>query len=154
MPAAETPGAVSLRNWTNPAPKEPASQESPNGSERLLRMFLEHQQELDLDSTQIAELSRLYWSRPLPAVAETIAAIEQRLSPEQFRKSFGYIAAGQANGSATFTPPNVDALVKAAVDERLKDKDVVTVDLAAKAAERLMTGPSCSESPWLCFSHF
>ena len=139
MPAAETPGAVSLRNWTNQAPKEPASQESPNGSERLLRTFLEHQQELDLDSTQIAELSRLYWSRPLPAVAETIAAIEQRLSPEQFRKSFGYIAAGQANGSATFTPPNVDALVKAAVDERLKDKDVVTVDLAAKAAERLMT---------------
>jgi hypothetical protein len=66
---------------------------SSNGSEPLLRSFLEHDQELDLDSAQIAELSRLYWSKPLPIVAETIAAIEQRLSAKQFRKSIGYIAA-------------------------------------------------------------
>jgi hypothetical protein len=105
MPVTETPAAVSLRDWANGAPEDAASRVSSNGSGPLLRSFLEHHQELDLDSAQIAELSRLYWSKPLPTVAETIAVIEQRLSPEQFRKSIGYIAAvaGQAIGSASST---------------------------------------------------
>jgi hypothetical protein len=69
MPVTETPAAVSLRDWANGAPEDAASQVSSNGSGPLLRSFLEHHQELDLDSAQIAELSRLYWSTPLPTVA-------------------------------------------------------------------------------------
>ena len=144
MPVAETPAAVPLKDWRNPAPQDPASQESPDGSEHLLRILLEHCQELGLDSAQIGELSRLYWSRPLPTTSETIAAIEQRLFPGEFQKFIGYIAAaaGLATGSTPPVTPDVSALVKAALDERLKDKDVVAVDLAVKAADRLISWTS------------
>ena len=141
MPVAETPAAVPLKDWRNPAPQDPASQKSPDGSEHLLRFSWNIARSLELDSAQIGELSRLYWSRPLPTTSETIAAIEQRLFPGEFQKFIGYIAAaaGLATGSTPPVTPDVSALVKAALDERLKDKDVVAVDLAVKAADRLIS---------------
>jgi hypothetical protein len=141
MSVAEASAAVPLRDWRNSAPQDPAGHASRDGIGLLLRTILKYHQELGLESAQIVELSRLYWSAPLPAAADTVETIERTLSAEQFRKCIAYIATATAgdNGSATPASADIGTLIKAAVEERTKDKDAVAVDLAAKAADRLMT---------------
>jgi hypothetical protein len=141
MPVSEASAAETFGDRENVAPQDPADLAGHDHSGVLLRTVLEHHRELGLEAGQIAELSRLYWSTPLPDAAEAVDAIERTLSPEQFRKCVAYFAATVANdhGSALPAPADIGAHVKAAVDERLKDKDVIAVDLAAKAADRLIT---------------
>jgi hypothetical protein len=95
---------------------------------------------LGLDSAQMAELSRLYWSAEPPAAAAAIEAIERTLSPEQFRQSVTDFATASARDSDAAPPASRDlgALIKAGLDERTKDKDAIPVDLAVKAADVLM----------------
>ena len=140
MSVAEASAAVPLRDRTNPAPQDPSGHALGDGAGPLLRTILEHHRELGLDGAQIGELSRLYWSAPQPAAAETIEAVERTLSSEQFRKCIAYLASGSRENEAT-GPPSADigALITAAIEERTKDKDMLAVDLAAKAADRLMT---------------
>jgi hypothetical protein len=141
MSVAEASAAVPFRDWANTAPQDPASRASRDGIGLLLRTILEHHQKLGLESAQMAELSRLYWSAPLPSAAEAIDTIERTLSPEQFRKCIAYIADATAadNGAATPAPADIGALVEEALEQRTKDKDTIVVDVAAKAADRLMT---------------
>ena len=137
MSRAEASDAAHSGEQANAASQDSASQRPRDGIGLLLRTILEHHQELGLEGTQIAELSRRYWSAPPPA-ADAIDMIERTLSAEQFRKGIAYFAAGKT-GPAAQGSADIGALIKDAVDERTKDKDVVAVDLAAKAAERLMT---------------
>jgi hypothetical protein len=141
MSVAEAPAAVPFRERANSAPQDPASLRPNDGVGLLLRTILEHHQELGLDAGQITALSKLYWSAPLPAAADATAAIERTLSSEQFRTGVTYFATARAGDKEAAPPASADisALVKAAVDERTKDKDVIAVDLATKAADRLMS---------------
>jgi hypothetical protein len=141
MSVAETLTARPFTERANPDPQDAGEKASRGGAGRLLRTLLAHHQELGLESAQLAELSRLYWRATPPAMAEAIAFIEHHLSPAQFRKCVGYIVsdAASTDNPATSTPDDVDALVTAALEERLKDKDAVAVDLAAKAADRLIS---------------
>jgi hypothetical protein len=141
MSVAETFTARPFTERANPDPQDPDGEASRGGAGRLLRTLLANHQELGLESAQLAELSRLYWRTMPPAMAEAIPFVEQHLSPAQFRKCVGYIVSDSAStdNPGTSTPGDVDALVKAALEERLKDKDAVAVDLAAKATDRLIT---------------
>jgi hypothetical protein len=128
------PGATA-----SPAPPDPADHASRDGVSRLLQTVLKNHRQLRLDSAQIAELSRLYWTAAPPAAA-AIEAIERTLSPEQFRQSVTDFATASAGDHSPALPasPEIDAIIKTALDERIKDKDMIPVDLAAKAADVLL----------------
>jgi hypothetical protein len=132
MSPAKGSGAGRPRTAASSAPPDAADHACRDGVSCLLQTILKNHQKLGLDSAQIAEISRLYWSAEPPAAAAAIEAIERTFSPEQFRQSVTDFATA-LSGSA-----EIDAIVKTALDERTKDKDTVPVDLAAKAADLLL----------------
>ena len=120
--------------------QQSADELSVNGIGLLLQTTLKNHRKLALDSDQIAALSRLYWTPEPSGAGGTIEAIERTLSSEQFRQAVTDFAAAPVYASAPTTPTaEIGTLIKAALDERTKDKDVLSVDLAAKAADRLMS---------------
>jgi hypothetical protein len=108
---------------------------------RLLNAVLSRHAELALNDTQLAALSRLYWGADgTVSIDQAVSALSNSLSPDQFRKAVAYFAQGEfsSTGSNAQTPNEVDALVTAALSRQTKDKDLVEVELAAKAAERII----------------
>jgi hypothetical protein len=129
---------VHLAQPPNPASPEQASGIPPGTTRHLLRAILEHHQALGLDDEQMAALSRIHWSTPSPPLSEATDRVARILSAEQFRQCIGFVAAATAPDSGTAATADVSATIKAAIDERIKDKDAVAVELATKAADRLM----------------
>jgi hypothetical protein len=140
MSPAEGSGVGQPGARASPAAPDIADHASRDGVSRLLQTILKNYRQLGVDSTQIAELSRLYWSAEPPAAAAAIEAIERTLSPEQFRQSVTAFAMASARDSGVALPTSGDlgALIKAGLDERTKDKDAIPVDLAVKAADLLL----------------
>jgi hypothetical protein len=139
MSPAEGLGTGQPGATASPAP-DPADHASRDGVSRLLQTVLKNHRQLGLDSAQIAELSRLYWTAAPPAAAAAIEAIERTLSPEQFRQSVTDFATGSAGdrGPGLRVSAEIGSIVKTALDERTKEKDMIPVDLAAKAADLLL----------------
>jgi hypothetical protein len=140
MSPAEDFETQQSRKVASPAGADRAGDTSADGASLLLQTLLKNHRKLGLDSTQIAGLSRLYWSAEPRAAAAAIEEIERTLSPEQFRQSVTDFATalGGPSSRAPIAPADIDALVKAALNERTKDKDAIPLDLATKAADLLI----------------
>lgn len=105
---------------------------------RLLNAVLSRHAELTLDDTQLGALSRFYWGvNGRVSIDQAVAVLADCLSADQFRKAVAYLAQTE---SVTDSPAGaqLDELVAAALERQTKDKDLVEVELAAKAAERII----------------
>jgi cell division protein FtsL len=106
----------------------------------FLGNILEHHEELELSEEQFTALSQMYWTRSSAStITEIVEAAASTLSSNQLHKAIALMAPRIAPP----TRPEVDdATVQRIVTETLeklsKDKQLVGVELASKAAERLM----------------
>ncbi|MEK7995886.1 MAG: hypothetical protein AAB403_18970, partial [Planctomycetota bacterium] len=101
-------------------------------------------EQLGLDDHQIAALNRVYWaSSPGRSGADLVREAASLLSPDQFREAVARFVseAAQEQGVATSAGSgiiNLEAAITAEIDDRLKDRSVVEVELASQVAERLI----------------
>ena len=119
--------------------------DTPTHATDLIGSMLAAAEKLGLDERQVTALSRMYWNsaeRPGGTLVKEAAA---HLSPEQFREAVACFAEGRVEwrqSAASITedarPADVDAVVAAALDKRIKDRSVVEVELASKVADRLI----------------
>ena len=109
-----------------------------DGSLQLLSLILGHHAELELTDSQLGALSRLYWGAH-GSNGPSVDAISQHLSRDQFHRALVWFAeSAAASPEPTQAVHPVDELVAASLEKRTKDKDLVELEVAAKAAERMI----------------
>jgi hypothetical protein len=119
--------------------------DTPTHATDLIGSMLAAAEVIGLDEHQVAALSRMYWNSAGRPGAKLVKEAAAHLSPEQFREavaSFTERHVERREGTLSITentrPADVDALVAAALDKRIKDRAVVEVELASNVADRLI----------------
>jgi hypothetical protein len=137
--------AEQSKEWAVASKKKPSESTSSIDSlkpeKAFLGSILEHHQELELTDQQFTILSQMYWAR---SGGSTITGIVEgaasTLSSNQLYRAIALMA--PPVGTVSSPPGDLDATVQGMVTEALekfsKDKQLVEVELASKAAERLM----------------
>ena len=122
-------------------PSDGTSAREPLKAEMIfLASILEHHKELELNEQQFTNLSQMYWTRSnASTITEIVEAAASTLSSNQLYRAIALMAPRIAPP----TRPGVeDATVQRIVTETLeklsKDKQLIEIELASKAAERLM----------------
>lgn len=125
---------------TEPLPGGANVSERRHRAAAVMAAVLASADEFKLDDQTVSTLNRLYWGAGDRDDRDLIQEFAAILSPAQLRSAISLFAVGTSveRESGRMPVQNVDEIVRSALDEKLKNTNVVEVEIAEKIAEKLV----------------